>query len=165
MSRSIRRALPAALSALLLAVPALATEGAVAALSYKLDCLPDVGRAESLADWLRLRLSLRGLQEDLAHPALRLCFRVDPQQRIAPGSNVGIGVGYSQGGWGGNGWGVAGSYWGGPAYNVETVPVASLTAQRPDGSVYWQGSQEATGRGGTALQDALRRLVERLPLN
>ncbi|MCW3480829.1 hypothetical protein OL229_14875 [Neisseriaceae bacterium JH1-16] len=165
MFRSARRTLPAALSALLIAVPALAADGAVAALSYKLDCLPDAGRAESLADWLRLRLSLRGLQEDQTHPALRLCFRVDAQQRIAPGSNVGIGVGYSRGGWGGNGWGVGGGYRGGPAYDVETVPVASLTAQRPDGSVYWQGNQDAAGRSETAVQDALRRLVERLPLD
>jgi len=154
MSRPI---LPAALLALLLALPALAAGGPVP--SYRLDCVPDVGRSESLADWLRLRLSLRGLDEDTVHPALRLCFRVDAQQRIAPGPGVGVGYG----GWGRGGWG--GGYWGAPAYDVETVPVASLVVQRPDGSVYWQDSQDAAGGSGMALQDALRRLIERLPLD
>ncbi|MDN0081275.1 hypothetical protein QU487_00685 [Crenobacter sp. SG2305] len=155
-----RPILPIALSALLLALPALAADGPEP--SYRLDCVPDVGRSESLADWLRLRLLLRGFDEETDHPALRLCFRIDAQQRLIP--SPGMGVGY--GGWGGRGWG--GGYWGYGAwwaYDVEMVPVASLVAQRPDGSVYWQGSQDIADGSAAALQDALRRLVERLPLD
>ncbi|RXZ44373.1 hypothetical protein [Crenobacter cavernae] len=143
---------------LLLAVSAAPVHAALPlSARYAIDCVPGDNAAGTMAEWLRTRLTLRGFEEDAAHPTLRLCFRVRDAERVVPDySGFGIGVGF------GHRWrhGFGGAFWDVPVYRVELAREAILSATRAgEPAAYWEDREPVNA----SLEAALRRLIERLP--
>jgi hypothetical protein len=118
---------------------------------YSLDCLPGGDAGLNVGEVIRSRLELHDWREKAGDARFHVCFRLEARQVMVP-DPVYPGPG--------------GFYAGAaPAYRVQTVRVLSLRVSKGAGAVWREDSEPLGEDSPAAIDEAVRALIDRLPLD